>query len=419
MADKPKQAGPQERPTSKPRHKQKRRKKPPASPEVKAARILADMRGLLRDLGAELGAPRGGGFVVDEVDLRLSIPMRGGNDKAAAASASALVTQLRERVAEVVRGVTSFAEGHVYCFFTDASESAYSSPPTPNDVFAGYTSNGKPSWVSLANLCLERGVVDVDRLYGPRAQVVALMQRADELSEGLLPYFGRGSLAYELLGQVVVGFVPLTLNPKDQSAERVALTLQVARTTLRTGSHRLRLNVLGMTPLEIAVAAAEGHERGPGEAFRRVLQTTRQRLDVLGRKARQAQRDGAPLDMPREVDALLTRLRADCVRVFKARSHRTQHARVRAEEGDRPTSYALTDADAAAETKLFIDTHRDTIVVLGPRSRAHAFNKAGKHVTSWLLDPGEADRKTDKRRWRQLQPEHVSEFRKRLAERGG
>jgi len=166
---------------------------------------------------------------------------------------------VRERVNAATLGVSAFREGHVYCFHTDQPESPYSSPPNAADVFAGYGPTGKPEWVSFPNLCLARKEPRVDRLYGDPPEMLAFVQGPGELDAGLLPDFGKDSLAYKLLGQVVLGLVPEDLDPRSR-AERVALTIQLVETSQPGLRHRLRLNVLGIAPAAIATRAAEQRE---------------------------------------------------------------------------------------------------------------------------------------------------------------
>ncbi len=386
-----------------------------AAPRDRAARILFELRDLVRDLAAEHGAGPKEKFPVEALELRLSVPLDGYAPAAVRHQAKALVEAVRGRMGEIVRGATAFHQGHVYCFYSDAPESRYSQPPAVTDVFAGYAANGKPEWRSFANLCLERGEPRVDRLYGDPPETLAVVQTAEELTGELLPGFGRDSLAYSVLGQVTCGLVPRDLNPKaGRDVERVALTLQIVETRQGTRGHRLRFNVLGLPSDEILIAAAEADERSAAEAFRRILRTSRQRVDALGRQIALAARQGQPLDREPLVSQILGRLRSDILRVFRNRAYRTNHAEQRHKSGDRPTGVALKDAQAVADGRLLYDTHRETLVVVGPRGRAHVFTHAGKHVTSLQLDPGELERKLERKRWRTVNRHATHEFRAAL-----
>jgi hypothetical protein len=112
---------------------------------------------------------------------------------------------------------------------------------------------------------------------------------------------------------------------------------------------------------------------------------------------------------------MLGRLRSEIERIFRAPSHRTQHAQERHVRGERPTSSAIRDARDAPDERVLRDVRRDTMVVLGPKGRAHLFADDGRHVTSLQLRPGELDRKSSRARWRPVTHEEAQRFRQTLA----
>lgn len=369
--------------------------------EALAREALAGIDRLVTRLSKELGVvvANNGHDEPPEVVLPLRLPLSARGP--AKPRAAALLGELQRRIKAAAEGADAFREGRVYCFYTSSPDSPYSTPPHPVDVFAGYGATGKPEWVSFPNLCLERKEPRVDRLYGEAPEVLALTQGPGELDEGLLPGFGRGSLAYRLLGQVVLGLVPRDLDPRS-SAERVALSLQIVETSQPGLRHRLRLNVVGLDTQAIAQAAAEQPATSAAEAFRKLLRATRSRVDALGRRAALAHRRGEALELDPHVKALLSRLRTDVLRVLKSRDYRTRHAEHRHRSRERPTSLAVTDALGAGDGRLLRDEHKDTIIVLGPRHRVHVFSSAGRHVTSLELMPTEVDRRIELKRWRYL-----------------
>lgn len=373
--------------------------------EEAARKALAELDRLVALLAQEQGAPLPDDAVVS---LPIEVPLaRGETGKQAprGARVEALVADARVRLQEALAGATPFREGHVYCFFTNQPESPYSSPPRPTDVFAGYAASGRPEWVSFANLCLARKEPRVDRLYGDAPEVLALVLGPEDLASGeaeLMPSFARGHLLYRVLGQVVLGLVPRDLEPRSR-ADRVALTIQIVETSQPGLRHRLRLNVIGLAPDEIAAAAADQPETSPAEGFRRVIRAARARVDALGRQAALAHKQRQVLDLEAQVAMQLGRLRGDVLRVLKSRDYRTRHAAERHQSGERPTSLAVADALAATEGRFFRDEHKNTIVVLGPRHRVHVFTQQGKHVTSLELQPAEVERRLDLKRWRFLE----------------
>lgn len=408
--------GPSSDPAVGAKNKKKKRRRPQRRPDGPAAPATADDHarraiGALRELARAVAAEKGqsGHLPVDSLQLLLDLPLDG---QPLGEAVRRLVGNLRDRLGDAIRGASAFRDGHVYDFFTDSAESSYSLPPSPAHVFAGFAANGKPMWETFPNVCLARKEPRVDRLWAEPPEVIAIVQRGDELSTELLPEFGRGSLAYAVLGQVVLGLLPRNLDPQHPDRDRVALTLQIVETSQGTERHRLRFNALGLLPQEIAFAAADNDARSPAEAFRQILRAARQRVDALGQRVTLAARRGEKLDRTELVRQILSRLRADVNRVWKVRSYRTQHAANRHQSGDRPTGVALADARAAGDGRLLRDAHRETIIVLGPKSRAHVFTPAGRHVTSLQLTPGEAERKADKGRWRPLDRAVADDFRR-------
>lgn len=384
---------------------------PPEAPEALARVALAAFDRLVNALAAEQGHLGGR---EDGPELLTTLVVRPGRTALPDSEVASLVETLRAQVGEAIRGTTAFHEGRVYCFFTDAPDAPYSGPQRPTDVFAGFSANGRPEWISFTNLCLARQEPRVDRLFADQPELIALVLHGHELAGGLLPGFGRDSLAWRLHGQVVCGLIPRDLNPRTRTEDRVALTLQLIETQQGGGRGRLRLNILGLSPEHIAEAAANADPMSSAEAFRRLVRATRERVDQLGRRAALAMRRGERFDLGEHVTSLLTRLRSDVLRVFRARDHRTLHAEERHRSGERPTSTALADALAATEGRLLHDAQKDTWVVLGPRLRVHVFSRLGRHVTSLELEPHEVARRIDLGRWRLVARHAADLFRLQL-----
>src|SRR5690606_18758883 len=203
---------------------------------------------------------------------------------------------------------------------------------------------------------------------------------ADALTSGLLPEFGRDSLTFRLVGQVVAGLIPMRLDDGTEGPERVALTVQLVETRSGERARRLRVNLLGLPRAALVEAAANGEARGLGERVRGVLGETQRRVDVLARRVLAAERRGQPLDVDAEARPLLERLRAELQRALRPTRHRTRHAQERHQSGERPTGSAVSDALRASDQALLEDVRHGTVVVLGPRGRAHVFSPEGRHV---------------------------------------
>ena len=349
---------------------------------------------------------------IDSVELNLKVSLKRKGDHAAAGSE--IMEALDHAIHEGLRSAGAFQVGSVYCFLCDRPDCEHATPAERTATFIGYAPHGKPEWRSFINVCIERKEERVDQLYGLKPDVIAIVQEPDELEEGLLPDFGKGDQAYRLLGQVVVGLLPPSLDRRVRSETRIALTLQLIETRGRGGARRIRLNMLGMGFDDLAEAAANGGPRSPAEALRRTLMSLRERVDVLGRRQARAVRGKAPLDLEAEVRPVLRKLRTDIERIFRSSKRRTTHAERRHKSGDRPTGDAMNDVAHASDDQFFHDTRRNTLVVLGGKGRAHVFSTAGRHVTSLRLDPGELRRKTERQRWTPLDPSAASELRERL-----
>ena len=381
--------------------------------------MLRDLRTIGHALGDRYGAHDPSEFPVDRLMLPVEVRLgpRMPIDETAVAQ---LVDGLRVRVSGALKSQVAFEPGRVYCFLCDEPCCVHSAPQKPAETFVGYRPTGKPVWQTFTTLCMERREPRVDRLFGERPEIIALVQTAGALKDGLLPGFGRESLAYNVLGQVVIGLLPPDLNlggRDDSGGARVALTLQVVETRSGVRSRRVRMNLIGMTLDDIAVAAERSAGRGPAESLRRTIRTTRERLASIERRLETAERRGEEMDLDAALDPVLNRLKGDVERVFRPLQRRTHHAQERHLSGERPTSQAVSDAASAANERFFYDTVRNTVVVLGPKGRAHVFTSEARHVTSLQLSPGELERKTERKRWRLMPRQDAAGFRSTLQAR--
>ena len=55
-----------------------------------------------------------------------------------------------------------------------------------------------------------------------------------------------------------------------------------------------------------------------------------------------------------------------------------------------------------------------SIIVIGPKSRAHVFNQKGRHITSMRLGVGEIERKQGQKRWQMVSPNRIRAFKATL-----
>ncbi len=378
------------------------------SPEARIRRALRELGRATHELAERRRA------AVPE-SLSLTVPLSATDDDGWRSRAATFAESVVHALIARPEAVT-WLDGAMYCFQCTAVDCHHARPPDPQHTFAGYVPTGKPTWVPFMELCLQRRPPGFDRLFAERPGVVAFSASAADLTEGLLPGFGgeQGRGGYTVLGQVAVGLLPPHLGPPEGG--RAVLTVQVIETRFPGAEQRLRLNLIGLDQGDIVRAAADGAPRNPAEQLRRTLHRTRQKLEALTRRIDNEEGRGRALDIERHVGPIIGRLRGDVSRIFNPDLRRTRHAESRHRSAGRPTSTAWDDARAVSDDKLFADTRRHTIIVLGPRNRAHVFTDRGRHVTSLRLDEGELAGKLARKRWVPLDGERTGGFRAALAE---
>ena len=337
---------------------------------------------------------------MDDIEVTLTVPLRKPKDREALTEEWMRI--LNTRLDEALAAAGAFEVGRVRCFLCESTRCDHTTPPTDVSTFAGYSSNGKPEWMSFTNMLIARKDPRVDRLYNDPPEVIAAVMSASELAEGLMPSFGGEDGVYRLLGQVAIGRVPANLSGRGKIRDRVVLTLQVVDTTAPGQSLTLRTNLIGLPMDTITEAAALGDPRGPAEALRLTIRAANEKLEALTLRASRGDVELSVLVQP-----LLNELRGDLERVFRPVRRRTQHAQERHEEGDRPTGHAMDDLRQASTESFYRDTRHNTFVVIGDRSRAHVFNAEGKLVTSLRMRSDELERKVRKGRWAPLGAEEI------------
>ena len=373
----------------------------PVPPIVRATRVLRELRALVRAIAQREGlAPD---MELAALDVVIQTSLGSARERVSDADAEGLIADLLRRIHEAARAAGALRPGHVYCFLCLSSDCPHSKPPGAGDTFSGYNANGKPAWQSFTNLCLALGDERVGRLFGDQSDVIAVTTTGAQLGAEQLDGFGRGSRVYAVAGQVAVGLIEL-------AGKRTVLTIQVVR-SVAAARQQLQMNLIGASMDDIVEAAATDSDRGPAEALRRTIVATRERIAGAARRIREAEARGAPLQIEEVIDPLLSQARGDLERVFRPVKRRTQHAQKRHEGGRRPTSRAMADAAAAPDERILKDVERHTLVVLGPKNRAHVFTPDGRHVTSLQLRPGELDRKVGRGRWCPMSGTAVQRFR--------
>ncbi len=389
--------------------KRKRRGPPTAKPpdfEAEMEEIALRISDLARRIFLSRPYSRDVVRSLPPVDLRWSLDFRGRAEEDRAAGRRAL-EELTRHIDDAILGHAAFRPGRVYCFFCESSDCEHAAPRTPRDVFAGFGQTGQPEWRPFLDLAIDRRLEGVDRLSEGSSRPIQLLMEKAELVGDRLEAFSRGDRAYDLRGQLTLGYFHQSNG--NGCSERFAVTLQLVRSSTRSRAVRLGLNVLGRLP--------------DGRDVRELLDGPRDLtfLDLVhdagGRLARinqdlKRRRPKERIDRAAEAaDKLLKDMAQGFGRRRRRRIWRTEHARERAREKERPTGMARSDLASAKPDRSFRDRRDRTFIVLGPKGRVHVFSDEGLHVTSLQLDRKSIDARIDKKRWRPLEPD---EFRRVL-----
>jgi hypothetical protein len=320
--------------------------------------------------------------------------------------------QIRTAVREMATRAEAFRKGSVYCYRCDSSACLHSHPPRPTTVFGGYASTGLPLWPEFSQILLEGRHPHIDLLYGTsEIDLLALYVNPETLKQRQLNVFGRQSKTYDILGQVVFGYLKVRSPGTDRSEpERVAFTLQAVEFRRLDGTPRVDLNVLAR--LSDGSPAIDGLRGLHQTRVSDVIASARQRIRSLGPASKACtggERASSMPDTPALVEDFLRGLARKLEKVGRQQGRRTAHAEGHTAK-DRPTSRARQDAFTAPADSVLWDRHESTFVVLGPRRRVHVFSPEGRHVTSLVLASEAVRSRKQRKRWLPLTDEQWERF---------
>jgi hypothetical protein len=310
--------------------------------------------------------------------------------------------------AEAAREV--FTVGRVYCFRCESSLCEHGAPQHPLHVFRGYDATGRPEWHELTQALIDDKVERVDLLFAPKPKIVAHFQPGRQLKGRQLSAFGKSSLSYSVLGQVIAGYI-------DLRGERAAVTLQLIEGRSRDGRLRLRLNPIACSVDEHFLM--EWLTSGTQSGLLRALQLAERDVHQLEQQviaARERRDQEAANQRMGRVPAILRRLAETIERGGRQEQRRTRHVEARREE-QRPVHKAIEDATRATADQCFYDAKARTFVVVGDRGRAHAFSAAGRHVTSFVVKPSAVAFRVRTERWRPVTASEWADVRPALQPR--
>jgi len=324
-----------------------------------------------------------------------------------------LEEQVRRQVREMASHAEALRPGRVYCYRCESSDCEHSPPPGPTQVFAGYSSTGQPEWAELPQLLLDLGHERVEALYERPRELLAAALSGEELKARQLSVFGRESKSYDVLAQVVAGYLQLPGPPGDEE-ERVAFTVQAVEARRLDGRPWVDLNVIGTCSDGVPVLDLmdDAYLR-----LHRMISKTRRQVRALGVAGRGRGRTGG-LDagIGDKAAGLLLDLSRSIEQLSRQGGRRTRHAEARGRE-QRPTAKALEEALAAADHSLLWDSRDETMIVLGGRNRVHVYTLQGKQVTSLTLDADSVERRRRTGRWVEPGGERRAAFRENLERR--
>jgi hypothetical protein len=113
-----------------------------------------------------------------------------------------------------------------------------------------------------------------------------------------------------------------------------------------------------------------------------------------------------------KVFSILRHLAHSIERKGRQRVRRTAHAELRGNQ-NRPIHAAREDLAQATNGDFYRDRFRGSVIVTGKSGRAHAFNDEGRHITSFVLQGNELDRRLQRRRYQPLDEPERAAFRQR------
>jgi hypothetical protein len=354
-----------------------------------AAALHAALGHLVARAAEELGAPA--------LPARLPLTWTPGG------TADELVEQLVHGLRTAAGAAAPVAPGRVWCYLCATAQCEHAIPTEPGQVFAGYANNGRPQWQEWFSHLHQLDDERVDLLFAEPPQLLTrIVGRRALIADQTLAY-GRNSMTYRILGQLVAGYLPV-------GPRRCALTVQLVETPDRALHVQLLLDEVLRAAL--ADAPAEGRsllyrcsdalsklrraveaQRGPWLACR----SPAERKEVLGR-----------------LFGLLRRLAGSIEQKGRQAQRRTPHAQQRQEEFRRPVHKAIDDLAAATPEDFYRDTVRDSLIVIGKAGRCHVFTTDGRHLTSLLLPGDQLERRKRTLRYLPVPPDQLPALRPTL-----
>ena len=323
----------------------------------------------------------------EPVELSMRVPLfRQG--EALAPEARRLSRLLASHLDDRLQKFRLLRPGKILCLRCEGSDCPHAAPSDPRQVFVGYGPIGTPRFIDLGQFLLEQRDPRVDRLYGPPPAFVAILCLPDEATEEILTGYRGEPPAFRLHGAVGAGWYRLA----GSAGDRIATTFALLSTAAPGTRRRYSLHLVARSPdHHKPLDELFGHDRPAPWAEPLAWATSvLERIESAPRRGRGASR----------LTGLLNGLAHRLERQQRAVNERTAHAEERRRSGARPTTSALADLARAPLEQVLYDKLKRTIVVMGPRGRAHVFNEEGKLVTSLRIPPDAVEGRLKRGRWR-------------------
>ncbi len=355
--------------------------------EAGAAEVCAELIELQRLALAASGFPPG-----KELPADFSLNWRPGM------SGEELAGQLMDEARRAASDLSALHPGHVYCYRCHSANCEHSQPKSAGEVFAGYQNTGEPKWQEFFNFLLALGDDRLDLIFAEPPQLLAWVAGRKQLTAQQFVSGGRNSMTYRILGQVVAGYFQVR-------GWRCALTVQVVENPAR----ELHVQLIAPEPVREALADTPPDEPSNFARIYDALQEFQHRIRALGAEWKNAK---GQAERRKRLDRIFIQLRrvSNSIERKGRQSHRrTQHAQRRSND-QRPVHKAFDDLAAAPEQNFYRDRDRQSIVVIGRKSRAHVFSPEGRHVTSLLMPADKLERRLRRKRYIPLSPEEARDF---------
>jgi len=413
--------------TGRPRRERRRRRRKASSLSAHAERLNRTLADAAKQALAELFGPRED--IARSFQIELKVAIQPGHPWRVEAQVP-LEEQIRKAVREMTAQAEVYRYGRIYCYRCESSDCSHSVPARPSCVFGGYSSTGIPEWSELSQVLLQIRHSNVDLLYNPLGrEIAAVYLEAGFLKQRQLNVFGRQSKTYDILGQVVLGFLDLAPPGEERlpvrgtqtgvKPERVALTLQAVESRRLDGSARLDLNVLGRfgdgSPAMDGLTTSGPHHQ---RIFNIILEARQRIGSLVPRTAGGRSPCSLNSETVSRTEEILRRIARSLEQAGRQTCRRTAHVEERRVDR-RPTSKALEDAAGAPDEDVLWDAHRNTVVVVGPKNRVHVFSREGRHVTSLVLDAEAVRIRLRRQRWQRFTGEGLTQFRSRVDSAAG